>query len=63
MVALKAARTAGRWKGGNRSVMALTDEQRTGLKNMGLDPDRIAAMSDDTNYEDWKALKNRRGPS
>ena len=39
----------------------LTREQREGIRKLGLDPERVVAMTDDTNYADWKKLKTAEG--
>ena len=38
------------------TAFTLTDEQKTGIRKLGLDPVRVAAMSDTTNLEQWKDL-------
>jgi FtsZ-binding cell division protein ZapB len=48
---------------GDTGSVSLTDAQRSGIRELGLDPDRIASMTDATNFTDWKRLKAEGGKS
>lgn len=56
---LTAASESGRFtdSGRERGPLLLTGEDAATVHRLGLNADRIASMSDDTNYEDWKGMK------
>ena len=46
---------------GETGSVSLTDSQRAGIKELGLDPDRVANIGDATNFTEWKRLKAEGG--
>ena len=45
----------------NTGSLTLSEEQKDGIRKLGLNPERISLMSDDTDYEGWKKLKAETG--
>lgn len=41
--------------------LTLSQEQQDGIRKLGLDPERIAAMTDHTDFTEWKRLKAQGG--
>lgn len=37
-------------------AMTLTQDEKERVRKLGLDPERVANMKDDTNFEEWKTL-------
>jgi len=46
---------------GDTGAVSLTDAQRATLKDRGMDPDRVANITDETNFADWKRMKAEGG--
>jgi len=37
--------------------LTLSEEQKDGIRKLGLDPERISRLSDATDFEEWKRIK------